>query len=78
LRKIYVDMTAVFDEMGNIMPVMFRFEDGNTYHIDKIIDVKKRAAMKTGGVGLRYTCRIKNALKYIYLEENRWFIETDK
>lgn len=71
-------MTANFDENGNIMPISFRYEDGNVYAIDKVICVRKMAAMKTGGAGIRYTCRIKNCRRYIFMEENRWFIETDK
>ena len=78
MRKVYVDMTAEFDETGTIMPKHFKYENGIVYKIDKVLCIQKRAALKTGGAGLRYTCRIKNRDKYIFLEENRWFIETDK
>ena len=78
MRKIYVDMTAEFDESGNVYPRRFRFEDGNMYEIDKVTDIRRRASMKAGGLGIRYTCRIKNAVRYIYFDENRWFIESEK
>ncbi|MCJ7857082.1 hypothetical protein MUJ63_12375 [Lachnospiraceae bacterium NSJ-143] len=78
MRKVYVDMTAEFDETGTIMPKYFRYENGIVYKIDRVLSIQKRAALKTGGAGLRYTCRIKNRDKYIFLEENRWFVETDK
>ncbi len=77
-RKVYIDMTAEFDENGNILPISFKYENGIVYKIDKVLSIRKMAALKTGGAGLRYTCRIKNHEKYIFLEENRWFIETQK
>ena len=33
------------------------------------------ASLKAGGAGIRYTCRIAGRVKYIWLEETRWFVE---
>lgn len=76
--KQYISVTAQFDSDGNILPLKIHWDDGRTFEIDRITDVRYAASLKAGGAGIRYTCRIKQVLKYIYLEENRWFIENDK
>lgn len=76
--KQYVSVTADFDRDGNILPLRINWDDGRKFEIDRITDVRYAASLKAGGAGIRYTCRIKNHEKYLYLEENRWFIECDK
>lgn len=78
MRKIYVDMLCNVSKEGKIEPLLFTFEDGKKYSIDKIIQVCKAASLKAGGAGIRYTCMICNQIRNIYLEENRWFIESEK
>jgi hypothetical protein len=64
---------------GSIRPLSFIWEDGNSYEIDKIIDVRPAASLKAGGAGIRYTVRVKNRETYMFLEESkgvsRWFME---
>jgi len=64
---------------GSIRPLSFIWEDGKSYEIDKIIDVRPAASLKAGGAGIRYTVRVKNRETYMFLEENkgvsRWFME---
>jgi hypothetical protein len=45
------------------------------YEIDRILDVRPAASLKAGGAGIRYTCRIQGHETYIWLEDNRWFVE---
>lgn len=75
--KQYVTVTARFDEDGNIAPLCIHWNDGRTFEIERITDVRYAASLKAGGAGIRYTCRIKSHEKYLFLEENRWFIEND-
>lgn len=73
--KIYVDMDAHYDADGNIMPVRMTWEDGSKYEIDQVLDVRRAASMKAGGLGIRYTCRICGHIRYVWLEDSRWFVE---
>lgn len=76
--KQYVSVTATFDRDGNIVPLFINWEDGRRFAIDRVTDVRYAASLKAGGAGIRYTCRIRNHEKYLFLEENRWFIEGEK
>lgn len=74
-EKKFVDVTAYYDCDGNISPLVIHWEDGGEYEIDKIIDVRNAASLKHGGAGIRYTCRIHGQMRYLFLDDNRWFIE---
>ncbi len=74
-RKVYVQVTATFSEDGRVLPRTVQWEDGRVYEIDRVLDIRQAAARKVGGCGLRYTCRIRGQQTYLYLDENRWFVE---
>ena len=74
-RKVYVEVTARFDVEGNITPLSVTWEDGTVYEIDRILDKRRAASLKAGGIGMRYTCRILGQRSYLYYEEPRWFVE---
>jgi len=74
-RKVYVSVLAGFNTEGQIRPLSFEWEDERTFEIDKIIDVCRAASLKAGGIGLRYTCMVSGKQVYLFLEDNRWFIE---
>lgn len=66
VRKVYVEVTAKFDTEGNITPLAVTWKDGTVYEIDKIVDKRRAASLKAGGIGVRYTCRIRNQESSIY------------
>lgn len=74
-RKVYVEVTAKFDTDGNITPLSVTWEDGTVYEIDRILDKRRAASIKAGGIGMRYTCLISGRQSYLYYEEPRWFVE---
>lgn len=74
-RKVYVEVIARFNTDGGIIPLSIIWEDGRTYEIDQVCDICQRASLKVGGVGLRFTCRIKGRETFLFLEEFRWFVE---
>lgn len=74
-RKVYVEVTAKFDTEGNITPLSVTWEDGTVYEIDRILDKRRAASLKAGGIGMRYTCLISGRQSYLYYEEPRWFVE---
>lgn len=76
--KQYVSVTAKFDSDGNILPLCINWDDGRIFDIDRITDIRYAASLKAGGAGIRYTCRIKQNEKYLFLEDNRWFINNEK
>lgn len=76
--KQYISVTATFDRDGNIIPLYVNWDDGRRFEIDRVTDVRYAASLKAGGAGIRYTCRIGSHEKYIFLEENRWFVESDR
>ena len=75
VRKVYVEVTAKFDTEGNITPLSVTWEDGMVYEIDRILDRRRAASLKAGGIGMRYTCRISGRQSYLYYDEPRWFVE---
>ncbi len=78
VRKVYVEVTAKFDTEGNITPLSVTWKDGTVYEIDKIVDKRRVASLKAGGIGMRYTCRIRNQESYLFYEEPRWFVEAKR
>ena len=73
--KKYVEMIVRYLDDGTIIPLAIRWEEGHLYEIDRVIEARPAASMKAGGAGIRYTCMIQGHEKYIWLEENRWFVE---
>lgn len=74
--KQYISVTVKFDTDGNLLPLKIHWEDGRSFDIDRVTDIRYAASLKAGGIGLRYTCRILGMERYIFLEENRWFVES--
>lgn len=72
--KVFIDVIAKFSN-GKIIPLSIIWTDGRTYEIDKVLDTRKAASLKGGGVGTRYLVKIRNQEKYLFFDENLWFIE---
>lgn len=73
--KTYVNVYAVFDTLGQIMPRAIIWEDGRKFPVDRVLQVEKRASLRSGGAGLRYLVIIAGHRRYLYLEETKWFVE---
>lgn len=73
--KAYVSVTARFSPEGIIIPISLRWETGRIYEIDRILDIRRAASLKAGGTGIRYTVRIGRQETFLFLDENRWFVE---
>ena len=67
--KKYISVTARFDKDGNIMPVCVNWDDGRSFPIDRVTDLRYAASLKADAAGLRYKCRIKQKDKFIFLEK---------
>ena len=77
MAKKYIDVAAHFDSQGQVMPLIFWWDDGKSFQIDKVLDVRRAASLKAGGIGMRYTCRILGKERYLYYDsdEQKWFVE---
>ena len=73
--KTYVAVEASFSPDGRLTPRTVIWEDGHRYEINKVLDVRRAASLKAGGAGIRYTVRIGRRETFLFLEENRWFVE---
>lgn len=74
-RKVFVEVIAKFTTEGKIIPITIKWEDDTMFDIDRVNGVMNRAAMKVGGIGVRYDCMIKGKQAYIFLEDNKWYVE---
>lgn len=73
--KVYVDVDVHFCKDGRLIPKAIIWEDGRRYEIDKVTQVAKRASMKAGGCGIRYTCIVQGQQSYLFYEVDKWFVE---
>ena len=75
-RRKYVEVYAVFELDGRIKPLSLTWDDGESYEVDRILDVRQAAALKAGGNGLRYTCLFGGKQRYLFLQDDhRGFVE---
>ncbi len=74
-RKVYVDVIVHENREGEKRPMSLTFEDGKSYVIDRVSQVKRCAARKVGGTGIRYTVRISGRETYLFEDEGKWFVE---
>ncbi|MBP2649442.1 MAG: hypothetical protein H6Q74_267 [Firmicutes bacterium] len=75
VEKVFVEVTAKHDKEGKVRPLSISWEDGRELKIDRVIDVRRTASLKAGGLGIRYTCKILGRAVYLFDDEGRWFIE---
>lgn len=73
--KVYVEVTEDRKTDGRIIPRSFVWPDGRRFEIDQILDIRPAASLKAGGAGIRYTVRIRERETYMFLEEDKWFLE---
>jgi hypothetical protein len=76
--KVYLTVQCTFYPDGRPpVPSVIWWEDGRKFEIDKVIDTRRAASTKAGGIGVRYACRIGEHETYIWFEDGtgRWFAE---
>lgn len=73
--KKYVDMIVRYTPDGRIFPLAIRWSPEQLFEIDRVLDVRQAASLKAGGTGMRYLCRIRGRERFIWLEDDKWFVE---
>ena len=74
-RRADVKVVAEFSPEGRIRPLCVEWEDGRRFDVDRVLDVRRAAATKAGGQGMRYTVRVCGHETYLFEDEGRWFVE---
>ncbi len=74
-EKRYVEVVADMAEDGRVTPLQIVWSDGRRYTIDRVLDCRHAASLKTGGCGMRYTIRVGGQATYLWREGDRWFVE---
>ncbi|WP_050698189.1 hypothetical protein [Anaeromassilibacillus senegalensis] len=74
-RKVYVEVDAHFGSDGRLFPTAITWEDGRHFEIDRVLDARRAASLKAGGVGTRYRIRILGKERYLWYEGPGWFVE---
>ena len=75
MPRIQLDIVVRHTPDGKAIPKIIIWEDGRRFAIDKVLDIRKAAALKCGGVGTRYICRICSKEVAIFDEDGSWFME---
>ena len=70
-----ISVLALMRNDGTIFPKQIYWDDGREFYVDKILDIRKASSTKGGGMGIRYTCKICGKEKYLFLDNNIWFVE---
>ena len=73
-RKQYVPVVVRFDTEGKLRPLVIEFDEERKYPVDRVLDVRRAACQRVGGVGDRYTCMIRGQETYLWMEKGRWFV----
>lgn len=74
-NKVFVEVTVKFDTDGHKRPLSFLWEDGTSYEIERLLDVRRAASLKAGGFGNRYTIQVQGRIRYLFEDDDRWYIE---
>lgn len=74
-RRAYVKVVVEVSPEGKVRPLEVEWEDGRRFEVDRLLDVRRAAATKAGGQGMRYTVRILGRETYLFEDEGRWFVE---
>lgn len=75
IYKRYVDVILMQKRSGDITPLYVVWENGQKYRIDKVLSRERRSS-QVGGCGMRYVCLIQGNRRNLYLEKDKWFIES--
>ncbi len=74
-KKMIVEVEGKFTKEGEFYPSSLILEDGSKFCVDRVKNIARRAAMKVGGTGIRYTVMILGQEKYLFREKDIWFVE---
>lgn len=74
MEKKFIKVIAEHNTDGTTLPIQIDWE-GRKLAIDKVLDIRQAASLKSGGQGIRYTCKICGRQVYLFDDEGIWFLE---
>ena len=74
-RKEYVPVVARFDAEGKMRPLVIEFNEKHKYPVNQVLDMRRAACQRVGGIGNRYTCKILGKVTYLWMEKGAWCVE---
>lgn len=74
-QRINLDVLVEHRTDGKQLPRMILWPDGRRFAIDKILEARQAPALKGGGIGMRYLCRIGGKERYLFNVRDAWFVE---
>ena len=61
---------------GIVFPATVIWPDGRTFRVERIDSAQERARFATGGIGVRFSCRVEGKNRIIgYEKKGDWFLE---
>lgn len=75
IRK-YVGVIVEHRPDGSKTPIRIIFPEGRCFDIDLVTERRRATATKAGGCGMRYTIRLHGQERYIFEDDERWFVES--
>ena len=75
MPKIDLTVNVRHEIGGGAVPTSIVWNDGRIFDIDKVLDIRKAASLKAGGIGIRYTCLICGKTVLLFNDNNLWFLE---
>lgn len=75
MPKIDLTVNVRHEVGGRAVPTSIVWNDGRVFDIDKVLDIRKAASLKEGGIGMRYTCQICGKKVLLFNDNDTWFIE---
>ncbi len=73
MQKKYVAVNAEVDTDGIIRPLQILWDDGRQWKVAKVLHTCTAAHNEFAGI--RYTIKIGRAVKYLYREGQRWYVD---
>ncbi len=75
-KKTFVAVVVHVSEDGLETPLSIEWRDGRRFDVERVLERRPAASMRTGGRGIRYTVRIGGKSRELWEDENhRWFVE---
>ena len=75
MGKTFVMVTAEHGIDGKTKPLAMTWTNGKQYELDRVTDARMAPSLKGGGLGIRYTVKIRGKEVYLFEDEGRWFVE---
>lgn len=86
MGKVKMAVVAHFTFDKKVLPIKIKSEDGATFTVDKVLDVRPAASLKAGGSGIRYICdcttyqdgdEIPVSRFILFRDEDEWYSEVE-